>query len=78
MEKNWKKLDPEDRGTWPDKTRYYCWIRSRRLNLVYGKVFTFDPDFELFWTTLNGEIQTVAMDRVGYWSPATPPPFDGE
>ena len=71
MEKNWKKLDPEDRGTWPFNGQL-CWVTSDCVPsenpwCLWGDAFN-DCAEELMWP----------VAKVTHWSPATPPPFDGE
>jgi len=71
----WTKLT-EDKTTWPEKAPRYCWIRLEKTNLVLERAFTFDPDFEVFWTMFESTIHSFEMSRVSYWAPAAPPPFE--
>ena len=72
MEKNWKKLDPEDRGTW----RGLPVMGKAKTGVHSLEDMEWKPNHQ--WT----------LTGVGEWNhyvgqfmeakPATPPPFDGE
>ena len=73
MEKNWKKLDPEDSGTWPGD-RDWCWIGDAEGS--EASTFRCDWEYRRFFDLSMEAYHEFA--EVLYWSPATPPPFDGE
>lgn len=71
----WVKIT-EDPNTWP-KHGEFCWVRQTDGRIPSYYFFEFHIK-DMKFKEYTRYIELDALTEATHWSPATPPPFDGE